>query len=114
MSDLVEINALQPGRAQLLTNLKGSSFAIGEKGAGLARVTEAAQQYANPNIPSNATDHSKAQNKELRQYLKGHHFDLGSKSGVSLQLGGPSAASQAEASSFNQYTRSVQDKFKKD
>ena len=45
ISDMVESNVLNPGRAQILSNLKDSSIAINDNKKKLECVTETAQQY---------------------------------------------------------------------
>ena len=75
ISDMVESNSLNPGRAQILSNLKDSSIGNFDNKVKLECVTEAAQQYIKPNQDGATT----SQNKQLKAYLKGHHFDFGAK-----------------------------------
>ena len=56
-----------------MSELKKTSFQIGS-GTPLECVTETHNQFAHPNSSGGS-----AVNKELRNYLKGHHFELGVK-----------------------------------
>ena len=63
-----------------MSNLKESSITIGGKNMNkLACITEASQQYAQPHISNAQTTVNRTKNQELKQYLKGHHFDFGLK-----------------------------------
>ena len=48
ISDLVESNSLNPGRAQIMTNLKGASIGNIDNKMKLESITEAAQQEIKP------------------------------------------------------------------
>ena len=49
ISDLATSNSLNPGRAQILSNLKDSSIGNIDNKMKLECITEAAQQYIKPN-----------------------------------------------------------------
>ena len=63
-------------KVQMLTNLKHSSIKIGLENSKLEDATEFAQQFQAPQMNKVSTN----QNQDMKKYLKGHHFDLGSKS----------------------------------
>ena len=80
-----------------MSNLKQSTFKIGTSKE-LNCMTEASDQYGFPShTPMNVN-----QNQELRNYLKGHHFEFGAKSTHSVKNGqlktfdGPKGQTRAE------------------
>lgn len=78
ISDITTSNQLAGESAKLLTNLKHSSVKIGRKGSKLDSATEQAEQFVNPNFSSSRGADLK-NNAIMKKYLKGHHFELGSK-----------------------------------
>ena len=89
ISDLTQSNQLAGDAAKLLTNLKHSSVKIGSKGSKLDSATEQAEQFVNPNFNTSRGIDLK-NNAIMKNYLKGHHFELGSKNQkMSQQVEGP-------------------------
>ena len=78
ISDLTQENQLAGDAAKLLTNLKHSSVKIGRKGSKLDTTTEQNEQFLNPNFNSSRVVDLK-NNAIMKNYLKGHHFELGGK-----------------------------------
>lgn len=69
------------GRANIMSNLKESTFKIGNGIENKLNLkTENSDQYAYPLVSSNLTTQNKSYNNELKHYLKGHHFEFGLKS----------------------------------
>ena len=63
-----------------MSNLKKSTFKIGNGSENkLKCITESSDQYAYPLVSSNLTTQNQSKNNELKQYLKGHHFEFGLK-----------------------------------
>lgn len=75
--------------AKLLTNLKNTSITIGDIGSKLATETEQGKQFVNPLSHDNKVDNDKGKNLDIKNYLKGHHFELGSKKNTSLNVQSP-------------------------
>ena len=75
--------------AQLLTNLKHSSIRIGDVGSKLATETEQGKQFIDPNNAETKEMNDMGKNKEMKNYLKGHHFELGSKKAMSINVNSP-------------------------
>ena len=65
-----------------MSNLKQSTFKIGTAGQ-LNCMTEASDQYGYPL----QTPMSQDKNQDLRNYLKGHHFEFGAKGANSVKNG---------------------------
>lgn len=85
MSDITAENALAGQSAQLLTNLKHSSVQVGRKGSKLECATEQADQFVNKqNDAARASDLK--DNKNMKTYLKGHHFELGALNAKGLSV----------------------------
>ena len=57
--------------------LKRSSVAIGQKNYRQNNMSEAAQQFAPPQVNTYAKNANMAEEKEMINNLKGHHFDFG-------------------------------------
>lgn len=72
--------------AVLLTNLKQTSIKIGDVGSKLATETEQGKQFINPSNHDNKVFNDKGKNLDIKNYLKGHHFELGSKKNASLNV----------------------------
>jgi hypothetical protein len=77
ISNVVESNALAPGKQQIMSSLKKTSFKLGTEKK-LFCITESSDQYAYP-ITGAMTTMNQTRNLELKNYLKKHHFEFGSK-----------------------------------
>lgn len=76
--------------AELLTHLKKSSFAIGQDGIKNNTISEAKQQFGRPAVDNETNQINKANEKDLINNLKGHHFDFGRK-GMSMNTMSPTS-----------------------
>ena len=65
-----------------MSNLKQSTFKIGTA-TNINCMTEASDQYGYPL----QTPNSQSNNQELRNYLKGHHFEFGAKGAHTVKNG---------------------------
>lgn len=59
-----------------MSNLKKSTFKIGTENK-LNCITENSDQYGYPIVHQNLTTQNQCKNNELKNYLKGHHFEFG-------------------------------------
>lgn len=100
ISDATAENQLAGPKAQLLTNLKEASVQVGRKGSKLDSTTEQAEQYIHPEV-NRKSDVS--ENAKMRNYLKGHHFELGSNNKLSLNVNGPHSVLTAPMTGTNHY-----------
>ena len=75
ISNLVNEDSLNPGKAVLMSNLKKACIKIGTNPVRNDYSTEAKHQYLPVSRYQNKTETTK--NIKMKENLKGHHFELG-------------------------------------